>query len=162
MIDPMQAWKISIGRTSAILSVSAALVSIQIASAETPTPKSTADAKRHIILSARTDTLPFSDGVLVGDTLYLAGRIGIDQQTGKPPDDLEKETRLLLDGIKATLKEAGMTMDDLVSVQVFVQTSPSTKSSTRFIAPTSRRISPRAPSSAPAPSSAAATSKCRG
>ena len=78
-----------------------------------------ADAKRHITLPGRSDTLPFSDGVLVGDTLYLAGRIGIDQQTGKPPDDIEKEIRLLLDGIKATLKEANMTMDDLVSVTVF-------------------------------------------
>ena len=71
------------------------------------------------MLPSRTDTLPFSDGVLVGDTLYLAGRIGIDPQTGKPPEDVEKEIRLLLDGMKATLKEAEMTMDDLVSVQVF-------------------------------------------
>ena len=43
----------------------------------------------------------------------------IDPQTGKPPEDLEKEIRLLLDGVKATLKEADLTMDDLVSVQVF-------------------------------------------
>ena len=71
------------------------------------------------MLPSRTDTLPYSDGVLVGDTLFLAGRIGIDPQTGKPPEEVEKEIRLLLDGMKATLKEAGMTMDDLVSVQVF-------------------------------------------
>ena len=82
-------------------------------------PAMAADAKRHITLPGRSDTLPFSDGVLVGDTLYLAGRIGVDPQTGKPPEDIEKEIRLLLDGVKATLKEANMTMDDLVSVQVF-------------------------------------------
>jgi len=57
--------------------------------------------------------------VLVGDTLYLAGRIGIDSKTGKPPEDLEKEIHLLLDGIKDTLAQAGMTMEDLVYVQVF-------------------------------------------
>lgn len=78
-----------------------------------------ADTRRHIIVPGRSDSLPYSDGVLVGDTLYLAGRIGVDPQTGKPPDDVEKEIRLLLDGIKGTLKEANMTMDDLVSVQVF-------------------------------------------
>ena len=82
-------------------------------------PTAMADAKRHIILPGRTDTLPYSDGVLVGDTLYLAGKIGVDPETGKPPTELEKEIRLLLDGMKATLKEANMTMDDLVSVQVF-------------------------------------------
>jgi 2-iminobutanoate/2-iminopropanoate deaminase len=63
--------------------------------------------------------LPYSDGVLVGDTFYLAGRIGIDPQTGKPPEDVEKEIRFLLEGMKTTLAAANMTMDDLVSVQVF-------------------------------------------
>lgn len=77
-------------------------------------------AKRRVInLPARPVQAPFSDGVLVGETLYLAGRIGIDSKTGKPPEDLEKEIRLLLDGIKDTLAQAGMTMDNLVYVQVF-------------------------------------------
>jgi reactive intermediate/imine deaminase len=71
------------------------------------------------MLPNRKDTLPFSDGVLVGDTLYLAGKIGIDPETGKAPEDVEKEIRLLLDGMKATLAAADMTMDDLVSVQIF-------------------------------------------
>jgi 2-iminobutanoate/2-iminopropanoate deaminase len=99
--------------------IAAGLVLMQTVNAVTPAPKMTADARRYIVLPSRTDTLPFSDGVLVGDTLYLAGRIGIDPETGKPPAELEKEIHLLLDGMKATLKEAGMTMDDLVSVQVF-------------------------------------------
>ncbi|HJY79484.1 MAG TPA: Rid family hydrolase [Candidatus Binatia bacterium] len=77
-------------------------------------------AKRRVInLPTRPVQAPFSDGVLVGDTLYLAGRIGIDPKTGKPPEELEKEIRLLLDGIKDTLAQTGMTMDDLVYVQVF-------------------------------------------
>jgi 2-iminobutanoate/2-iminopropanoate deaminase len=77
-----------------------------------------APARRHINLPGRAITAPFSDGVLVGDTLYLAGRIGLDP-SGKPPADSAAEARLALDGIKAVLAEAGMTMDDLVSVQVF-------------------------------------------
>ena len=105
--------------TSVLAVSAAALVLIQRGNAVTPTPNPTADDRRHIVLPSRTDTLPFSDGVLVGDTLFLAGRIGIDPQTGKPPEDVEKEIRLLLDGMKATLKEANMTMDDLVSVQIF-------------------------------------------
>ena len=103
-----------------ILSMLTAIAaSTPTATAATPEPQTVIGPLRHIVLPTRKDTLPFSDGVLVGNTLYLAGRIGIDPETGKPPAELEKEIRLLLDGIKATLKEAGMTMDDLVSVQVF-------------------------------------------
>ena len=87
--------------------------------AATPEPKTVVGPSRSIVLPTRTDKLPYSDAVLAGNTLYLAGRIGVDPQTGKPPEDLEKEIRFLLDGIKATLKEADMTMDDLVSLQIF-------------------------------------------
>lgn len=75
--------------------------------------------RRYINLPGRTVQAPFSDGVLVGNTLYLAGRIGIDPQIGKAPDDIEREVHLLLDGFQAVLAEADMTMDDLVTVQVF-------------------------------------------
>ena len=91
----------------------------QRANAATPEGKTVIGPSRSIVLSSRKDNLPFSDAVLAGNTLYLAGRIGVDPQTGKPPEDVEKEIRLLLDGMKATLKEADMTMNDLVSVQIF-------------------------------------------
>jgi len=76
-------------------------------------------ARQYINMPNRPVQAPFSDGVLVGNTLYLAGRIGIDPKTGKPPDSLEQEIRIALDGLKATLAEAKMTMDDLVYVQVY-------------------------------------------
>jgi reactive intermediate/imine deaminase len=119
----MRAWKNSIGRSVTIISVlaviAAGFVLVQKGNAVTPEPKTIIGPVRHIVLPSRTDTLPYSDGVLVGNTLYLAGRIGIDPQTGKPPEDVEKEIRLLLDGMKTTLAAADMTMDNLVSVQVF-------------------------------------------
>ncbi len=61
---------------------------------------------------------PFSRAVRVGDTLYLSGDIGRTPD-GKVPEDPEAEARLVLDSVKRALGEAGMTMDDLVSVQVF-------------------------------------------
>lgn len=63
--------------------------------------------------------LPFSDGVLVGNTLYIAGHIGLDSKTGQAPADAEQEARLVMDGVKQTVEQAGLTMDDIVSVQVF-------------------------------------------
>jgi 2-iminobutanoate/2-iminopropanoate deaminase len=112
--DPaMRAWKNSMKRILALLLMLAAIA------AAAPEPKTVIGPVRHIVLPSRKDTLPFSDAVLVGNTLYLAGRIGIDPETGKPPAELEKEIRLLLDGMKATLAAADLTMDNLVSVQVF-------------------------------------------
>jgi 2-iminobutanoate/2-iminopropanoate deaminase len=75
--------------------------------------------RRYLNLPGRKSPLPFSDGVLVGNTLYLAGRIGIDPATGVVPNDVQKELTLLFDEFEAVLHLAGMTMDDLVWVQVF-------------------------------------------
>jgi len=77
------------------------------------------ESQRRYIKSPGRANLPFSDAVLVGNTLYLAGHLGLDPSTGQAPAEVEKEIRLLLDGFKSTLKESNMTMDDLVSVQVF-------------------------------------------
>src|SRR5947209_2558074 len=63
--------------------------------------------------------LPFSEGVLVGGTLYVSGHIGVDNQTGKPPAELSQEIKILLDEFEGVLKEAGMNMDDLVQVTIF-------------------------------------------
>ena len=88
-----------------------------MASAQRPVPRRhIAQAPRYAALGTQ---LPFSDGVLVGDTFYLAGQIGLDPKTGKPPQDPQQEARYLLDAIKATLAQAGMTMDDLVTVTVY-------------------------------------------
>ncbi len=75
--------------------------------------------RRYINIGGRPTNLPFSDGVLVGDTLFLSGRIGIDPRTMQAAADVGDEIRLMLDGVRATLEAAGMTMDDLVYVQVY-------------------------------------------
>ena len=76
-------------------------------------------SRRSINLPGRNSSLPFSDAVLAGDTLYISGRIGIDPATGLAPADVDEEIRLLFDGFNAVLAEAGMTTDELVWVQIF-------------------------------------------
>ena len=61
---------------------------------------------------------PFSGAVLVGDTLYLSGSIGLDENM-KVPDDAAEEARIVMNTIKRTVEAAGMTMDDIVSMQIF-------------------------------------------
>jgi len=67
--------------------------------------------------SGDMDVPPFSGAVQTGDTLYISGMIGL--VNGQVPDSAAEEARVLLDSIQATLEEAGMTMDDLVYVQIF-------------------------------------------
>jgi 2-iminobutanoate/2-iminopropanoate deaminase len=77
--------------------------------------------RKHVVLdqSSTRSAFPFSDAVLVGNTLYLAGTVGFDPKNGKPPASAEEEARLAMDGVKQVLESQGMAMDDLVSVQVF-------------------------------------------
>ena len=101
-----------------VVSCIVVLVAVSAASHSATSPQK-AVVRRAINLPDRPVQAPFSDAVLAGDTLYLAGRIGLDPKTGKPPVAIEQEIQNLLDGYKTVLAEAGMTMDDLVYVQVF-------------------------------------------
>src|SRR4026209_2881461 len=61
---------------------------------------------------------PFSGAVVVGNTMYLSGALGLEPGN-KPPATVEAEATNVLTNIQNTLKQGGMTMDDLVYVQIF-------------------------------------------
>ena len=61
----------------------------------------------------------FSAAVLVGDTLYVSGGIDVDAATGKLGGNAEESAKFVLEGLKKSVERAGMSMDDLVWVQVF-------------------------------------------
>ena len=61
----------------------------------------------------------WSHGILVGDTLYVSGMAGEDA-AGKIPAGFEAEVKQALNNINAVLKEAGMSSDNVVSVQVYL------------------------------------------
>src|ERR1051325_5940403 len=63
---------------------------------------------------------PVSPGLLIDDTLYTAGQTGGDPQTGAIPAEFEAEVKQCLDNIGLVLKEAGMTFDNAVTVQVYL------------------------------------------
>lgn len=77
--------------------------------------------RKYIVMKRATPAAanaPFSEAVLAGNTLYVAGHIGIDPATGKPGATPEDEARLVMESFKRTIEAAGLSMDDLVSVQV--------------------------------------------
>jgi 2-iminobutanoate/2-iminopropanoate deaminase len=82
--------------------------------------EATLPTKRFINPPQKPGQAPFCDAVQVDNTLYLSGRLGIDPRTGQVPADVSTEIRIILEGMRGTLAEAGMTMDDLVTVQVFM------------------------------------------
>lgn len=63
---------------------------------------------------------PFSPGIIAGGTLYCAGMVGRDPKLGKIPENWEEEVAQTLENIGVTLKAAGYSFADAVSVQVYL------------------------------------------
>ena len=66
-------------------------------------------------------TLPFSEAVRLGNTLYLSGQVGIEPGTMKlVPGGIGPETRQALANIEAILKANGRSLTDLVKCTVML------------------------------------------
>ncbi len=82
-----------------------------------------ADSARHYVPApapgGNAPAAPFSQGVLAGGTFYVAGHIGMDPATQKAAANVDTEAHLVMDAVKQTLAQAGLSMDDLVSVTVY-------------------------------------------
>jgi 2-iminobutanoate/2-iminopropanoate deaminase len=64
--------------------------------------------------------LPFSPGIIAGGTLYVAGQVGSDPDTGKIPEVFEDEVKQTLENAGRIMKEAGYSFADAVTVQVYL------------------------------------------
>lgn len=65
-------------------------------------------------------TLPFSEAVRVGDTLYLAGQMGVVAGLKLVPGGIEPETRQALANMKTVLERHGSSLDRVVKVTVML------------------------------------------
>lgn len=63
---------------------------------------------------------PYSQVVAAGDFLFLAGQIPLTPQGTMLQGDVEKQTRQVLNNLKAVLKEAGVTMNHVVKTTIFL------------------------------------------
>jgi 2-iminobutanoate/2-iminopropanoate deaminase len=75
--------------------------------------------KKVILPKGAEPNAGWSYGLMVGDTLYVSGMAGEDA-AGKIPATFEAEMKQALDNIGAVLKEAGMSLSNVVSVQVYL------------------------------------------
>src|SRR5262249_37863641 len=63
---------------------------------------------------------PFSPGILVNNTLYVAGQTGRDLKTNQMPADFEAEVKNCLENAGLVLKAAGFRFEDVTAVQVYL------------------------------------------
>lgn len=64
---------------------------------------------------------PYSQAVLVGNTLYASGQIAIDPKTNEfIGGDIEQQTRQVMENLKAVLKASDMDLENVVSVTVYL------------------------------------------
>ena len=76
--------------------------------------------ERKAINLSPTRGLPFSDGILAGNTLYVAGQEGTDESNKPVAGGIGPETTAALDNIQKVLKAAGFELKDVVSVTVYL------------------------------------------
>jgi len=76
--------------------------------------------QRRAITAGPPKGLPFSDGMLVGNTLYIAGQEGTDDAGKLKEGGIAPETQATLENIEKVLKAAGFERKDLVSVTVYL------------------------------------------
>ncbi|BEP17185.1 RidA family protein [Pyrofollis japonicus] len=65
---------------------------------------------------------PYSQGVVAGGWLFVAGQIPIDPETGKLVEgDFEAKVRRVLENVKAIVEAAGGSLRDVVKVTVYLR-----------------------------------------
>ena len=64
---------------------------------------------------------PYSSGVWAGDLLYLSGQTPVDPATGDLINgDIAAQTNRVFDNFAAVLKDAGLSLDDVVKCNVYL------------------------------------------
>lgn len=76
--------------------------------------------KHRAVNLSNSKGLPFSDGVVAGKTLYVAGQEGSDDQGKLAAGGIAAETKAALDNVQKVVKAAGFEMSDIVSVTVYL------------------------------------------
>lgn len=64
---------------------------------------------------------PYSQAVLFGNTLYTSGQVALNPATMElVMEDIESETRQVMENLKAILEAANMTFENVIKASIFI------------------------------------------
>lgn len=63
---------------------------------------------------------PYSQAIATGQLVFLSGQLGINQETGAMEKGLEAQTHQAFKNIRYVLAEAGLSLENVVKVTVFL------------------------------------------
>ncbi|MDQ3101117.1 MAG: Rid family detoxifying hydrolase [Bacteroidota bacterium] len=73
------------------------------------------------LIDAAPPIAPYTPAIEAGGLIFLSGQIALDPKTGDLKlEDIETETRQVMENIGALLKAAGLGFDHLVKVTIFM------------------------------------------
>ncbi|MFB4168272.1 RidA family protein [Virgibacillus sp. JSM 102003] len=62
----------------------------------------------------------YSQGISVGNRIYVAGQTPVNVETGEVPKTIEEQTRQVLRNVKHVLEAANASMEDIVKVTTYL------------------------------------------
>lgn len=64
---------------------------------------------------------PYSQGIIAGDLVFVSGQIPVNPETGNvEANTIKEQARQSLENVSAVLKEAGLTLKDVVKTTCFI------------------------------------------
>jgi len=63
---------------------------------------------------------PYSQAVMMNNTLFVSGQLGIDAVSDVMPDDFKEQANLVFNCLKAILDAAGMGFGHVVKVTIYI------------------------------------------
>jgi len=63
---------------------------------------------------------PYSQAILVGNTLYMSGQIPLDPRTGQLVDGIDAQAHQVFKNLRAVAGAAGATLNDIVKLSILL------------------------------------------
>jgi len=64
---------------------------------------------------------PYNQAVLTGNMLYISGQIALNPETNElETEELQKETKKVMENLKAILNEAEMDFENVIKTSIFI------------------------------------------
>lgn len=64
---------------------------------------------------------PYSQGIIMGNTIFASGQIGINPENGVIASTIEEQAKQALKNLKAVLEAGGASMQNVVKTTVFIK-----------------------------------------